>query len=396
MKDSLFSFIMNYRGKAQVIKMANELPDMSLKAIGIVRNGIKQLPKQGWDEIVSDIVVNNSLSEALDNLEEFSHIIVLYWMHQAAATGQLPTKVHPMGKRELPLVGLFATRSPHRPNPVGKATVRLLERRGNILKVEGLDAIDGTPVIDIKPYMPGYDSVTDARVPQWVVNSQSISQALLNIYHQLMARYGPQHWWPAPEPFEIVVGAILTQSAAWRNVEKAIANLKSAKALSPKALRQLSLSEVATLIHPCGYYNAKALKLKSFAHWLGEHYNDNLGKLFANETDHLRQQLLSIHGIGQETADSIILYAASKPIFVIDTYTRRIIKRIGLAPGDNSYAAYQTLFMDNLPTNAELFNEYHALLVCLAKNACRKRPLCQQCCLSNICHFYVSGHHSSI
>ena len=203
-----------------------------------------------------------------------------------------------------------------------------------------------------------------------------------------MAHYGPQHWWPAQEPFEVIVGAILTQSAAWGNVEKAIANLKATRALLPKALRQLSLSEVATLIHPCGYYNAKALKLKSFAQWLGEYYSDNLIKLFSHNTDYLRQQLLSIHGIGQETADSIILYAAGKPIFVIDAYTRRIINRIGLAPDSNSYAAYQTLFMDNLPTDAELFNEYHALLVCLAKNVCRNHPLCRQCCLNRICHYY--------
>jgi len=204
-----------------------------------------------------------------------------------------------------------------------------------------------------------------------------------------MARYGPQHWWPAQEPFEVIVGAILTQSAAWGNVEKAIANLKAAKALSPNTLRQLSLYEVATIIRPCGYYNAKALKLKSFAHWLGEYYNDNLSELFANNIDPLRQQLLSIHGIGQETADSIILYAANKPIFVIDAYTRRIINRISLAPDSNSYTAYQALFMDNLPTDTRLFNEYHALLVRLAKDVCRKHPLCQQCCLSNICHFYL-------
>ncbi len=202
-----------------------------------------------------------------------------------------------------------------------------------------------------------------------------------------MDYYGPQHWWPAQEPFEVIVGAILTQSAAWGNVERAIANLKAAKTLSPKVLRHLSLPEVATLIRPCGYYNAKALKLKSFVHWLGECYDDNLNKLFANNTDQLRQQLLSIHGIGQETADSIILYAANKPIFVIDAYTRRIINRIGLAPDGNSYTAYQTLFMDNLPTDARLFNEYHALLVCLAKNVCRNHPLCHQCCLSNICQF---------
>ncbi|GAI50475.1 unnamed protein product, partial [marine sediment metagenome] len=199
-------------------------------------------------------------------------------------------------------------------------------------------------------------------------------QKLLNIYHQLMDYYGPQHWWPAQEPFEVIVGAILTQSAAWLNVEKAVANLKAAKALSPKALRQLSLSELATLIHPCGYYNAKALKLKSLAHWLGEYYNDNLNRLFANTTDYLRQQLLSVQGIGQETADSIILYAANKPIFVIDAYTRRIINRIGLTPDSNNYTAYQSLFMDNLPTDAELFNEYHALLVCLGKDVCRNHP----------------------
>ncbi len=203
-----------------------------------------------------------------------------------------------------------------------------------------------------------------------------------------MARYGPQYWWPAPEPFEIIVGAILTQSAAWRNVEKAIANLKATKALSPEELRRLSLSEIAALIYPCGYYNAKALKLKSLASWLGRYYDDNLDKLFIGNTDHLRQQLLSIHGIGQETADSIILYAAHKPVFVIDAYTRRIINHIGLALNSNSYIAYQTLFMDNLPTDAGLFNEYHDLLVCLAKDVCSNRPLCQQCCLNSICRFY--------
>ena len=149
--------------------MADELSSMNLEAIGIVRNGIKQPMKPGydWERVVSDIVIDSSLSEALDNLDEFSHIIVLYWLHQAARE-RLPTRVHPRGNQELPLVGLFATRSPHRPNPVGKATVRLLERQNNILKVKGLDAIDGTPVIDIKPYIPGYDAATDATVPSWI------------------------------------------------------------------------------------------------------------------------------------------------------------------------------------------------------------------------------------
>ncbi|MFC1904667.1 endonuclease III domain-containing protein [Chloroflexota bacterium] len=217
------------------------------------------------------------------------------------------------------------------------------------------------------------------------MDNQSLSQNLLNIYHRLMDYYGPQHWWPAQESFEVIVGAILTQSAAWLNVEKAIANLRAAKTLSPEALRELSNAELAMLIRPCGYYNAKALKLKALAHWLGKYYNDSLDRLFASNIEHLRQQLLSVHGIGQETADSIILYAADKPIFVIDAYTRRIISRLGLAPESNSYSVYQALFMDNLPVDAGLFNEYHALLVCLAKETCRKRPLCQQCCLDNIC-----------
>ena len=219
------------------------------------------------------------------------------------------------------------------------------------------------------------------------MGGQAISRTLLNIYQRLMAQYGPQYWWPAQEPFEVIAGAILTQSAAWGNVEKAIANLKGAKALSPRTLRQLSLPKLAKLVHPCGYYNAKALKLKSFVFWLGNHYDDDLDRLFANNTDDLRQQLLSIHGIGQETADSILLYAANKPIFVIDAYTRRIINRIGLAPEKDSYGAYQAFFMENLPPDTQLFNEYHALLVCLAKSACRRRPLCSQCCLSDMCHF---------
>ena len=148
--------------------MVNELPPMTLKAIGIVRNEIKEPSHQDCEKVVSDVVIDSSLTESLDGLDEFSHIIVLYWMHRATAAEPLPAKVHPMGKGELPLVGIFATRSPNRPNSVGKATVRLLQRRGNTLRVEGLDAIDGTPVIDIKPYIPGYDSITDAKTPQWI------------------------------------------------------------------------------------------------------------------------------------------------------------------------------------------------------------------------------------
>jgi len=223
------------------------------------------------------------------------------------------------------------------------------------------------------------------------MDDQSLGQSLTDIYRRLLGRFGPQHWWPAEEPFEVIVGAILTQSAAWGNVEKAIANLKAAGALSPTKLRRLQLPRLAKLVHPCGYYNAKALKLKSFAFWLGNHYDDNLNRLFAIDTDDLRQQLLSVHGVGQETADSILLYAAGKPVFVIDAYTRRTLSRIGLTPEKDSYAGYQAFFMEHLPLDAELFNEYHALLVRLGKEVCRRRPLCPRCRLSDICQFYLEG-----
>ena len=152
--------------------MANELPGMTLKAIGVVRNEIKERSPAGrdwWAKTISEIVIDSSLTEALDGLEGFSHIIVLYWMHQAAARKE-PLKIHPRGRMELPLTGFFATRSPNRPNPIGKATARLIQHHGNVLRVEGLDAIDGTPVIDIKPYIPRYDSVDDAKVPPWITN----------------------------------------------------------------------------------------------------------------------------------------------------------------------------------------------------------------------------------
>jgi tRNA-Thr(GGU) m(6)t(6)A37 methyltransferase TsaA len=148
--------------------MPNEPPAMSLRAIGRVSNGIKQPIRHGWRDVVSEITINSELTEALDGLDEFSHIIVLYWMHQLDPGRKLPLKVHPMGNQDLPLTGRLATRSPSRPNPVGQATVELLERRANVLRVKGLDAIDGTPVIDIKPYIPGYDSADNASAAKWM------------------------------------------------------------------------------------------------------------------------------------------------------------------------------------------------------------------------------------
>ena len=150
--------------------MADELPTITLKAIGIVRNELKQPPVRidRW-EVVSEIVIEPSLTEALDGLEEYSHITVLWWMH-LLPSGEVTLKVHPMGREEFPLKGLFALRTPNRPNRIGKTTVRLLQRQGNILRVKGLEALDGSPVIDIKPYIPRYDSATDAKVPPWITN----------------------------------------------------------------------------------------------------------------------------------------------------------------------------------------------------------------------------------
>ncbi|MBN1643211.1 MAG: endonuclease [Dehalococcoidales bacterium] len=182
-----------------------------------------------------------------------------------------------------------------------------------------------------------------------------------------------------------MVGAILTQSTTWKNVEKSISNLKKARVMTPSALRRISVGELAELVYPSGYYNAKSAKLKALVDWLSDTCEDNLDELFARDINVLRRQLLSVHGIGPETADSVLLYAANRPVFVIDAYTRRIAGRIGLSPKDDTYEAYQGLFMENLPRETQLFNEYHALLVHLGKDVCRKRPLCEKCCLFEIC-----------
>jgi endonuclease-3 related protein len=208
---------------------------------------------------------------------------------------------------------------------------------------------------------------------------------LLKIYDLLFQRYGPQHWWPGDSPFEVMAGAILTQSAAWQNVEKAIINLKAAGVLSPSALREIPTLELAQLIHPVGYYHTKAFKLQALVRWLRASCGDNLDRLFALETADLRQQLLAVHGIGPETADSILLYAGNKPVFVIDAYTRRIFSRLGLKPEHDTYDDWQIYFSGTPPQNTQLFNEYHALLVRLGKEACRKKPVCDNCCLREIC-----------
>lgn len=213
------------------------------------------------------------------------------------------------------------------------------------------------------------------------------ARALSDIYGRLYGRYGPQHWWPGETPFEVVIGAILTQSTAWSNVEKAIVNLKAANALDPESLYSIPIDDLAILIRPSGYYNAKAVKVKSFIERLHDTYDSDLDRFFELDTSSLRQELLSIHGIGPETADSILLYAAYRPIFVIDAYTKRIMSRLDIAPANDSYESLQRLFMENLRHEERLFNEYHALFVRHGKEACRKSPICDECCLLDLCAF---------
>ncbi len=216
--------------------------------------------------------------------------------------------------------------------------------------------------------------------------AEPIRTILTDVYERLLTAYGPQHWWPGETPFEVIIGAILTQNTAWTNVDRAIRNLKAAGVLSAAALRNLPQDELATLIKPSGYFNAKARKLKELVRWLGERCGDDLGALFATETGGLREELLKVHGIGEETADSILLYAGEKPIFVIDAYTRRIFERLGLQPRrGNRYGDYQALFMENLPPETRLFNEYHALIVRLGKDICRPAPRCGDCPLNLEC-----------
>ena len=203
------------------------------------------------------------------------------------------------------------------------------------------------------------------------------------VYRRLHARYGPQHWWPARTPFEVVVGAVLTQNTAWSNVERAIANLDAAGALTPKALLALPPPALAALLRPSGYFNVKAGRLRAVCAW----YADQGGhpRLRRWSTARLRAALLGLHGVGPETADDILLYAFGRPVFVIDAYTRRLFARLGLVDGDEPYSALSTGFERALGGDAPLFNEYHALIVRHAKEACRPRPRCAGCCLRRLC-----------
>ena len=206
------------------------------------------------------------------------------------------------------------------------------------------------------------------------------------VYRSLFARFGSQHWWPGDSPFEVMVGAILTQNTAWTNVEKAIANLRANEALSAEAIAAAPLPQLAEWLRPSGYFNVKAERLQTFCRWLLE--PGRLQQLEQLPTQELRHALLSVKGVGPETADDMVLYAFERPVFVIDAYTRRLFSRLGLISGAEGYETLRALVEDAFGRSAEqvaLFNEFHALIVVHAKDFCRKRPQCKGCPLGRRC-----------
>ena len=208
---------------------------------------------------------------------------------------------------------------------------------------------------------------------------------VLLVYERLLEHHGPAGWWPGETAFEVCVGAILVQNAAWSNVEKALGRLRGADRLSYEGLAGLPAADLAELIRPAGCHNVKAARLAAFVAWLGRACGGRVEAMAGRDPRALRAELLDVHGIGRETADSIALYAAGLPLFVIDAYTRRVFARLGLVSGDEPYDALQRFFMSALPPDAALFNEYHAQIVTLAKEICRPRPLCDRCPLDRLC-----------
>jgi endonuclease-3 related protein len=213
-----------------------------------------------------------------------------------------------------------------------------------------------------------------------------LENSIRRIFDLLHTHYGPLHWWPAETPFEVCVGAILTQNTNWTNVEKAIANLKREQLLDPLALRDVPIARLAGLIRPAGFFNVKSNRLKEFVSWLFDSYEGSMAGMFSGDWRELRKELLTVRGIGRETGDSILLYAGHKPSFVVDTYTKRLFTHLGLITAQADYEEVRTLFMRNLPADAELFNEYHALIVQHGKEHCRKKPRCTGCSLHFLCH----------
>jgi endonuclease-3 related protein len=210
---------------------------------------------------------------------------------------------------------------------------------------------------------------------------------LLKIYAALKRTNGHQRWWPAKTPFEVMIGAILTQNTSWTNVEKAIGNLRKSGVMSYRALSAIGKERLASLIRPSGYYNQKAKKLKNFLSFLKREYKGSVTAMKKTDTSEIRKSLIAINGIGPETADSILLYALKKPSFVIDAYTLRIFQRLGFLNDGIDYETARGFFMSVLPVDTDLYNDYHAQIVVHGKNVCRKKPVCSICPLKGFCSY---------
>lgn len=209
---------------------------------------------------------------------------------------------------------------------------------------------------------------------------KSEQKLLLEIYRRLLAHFGHRHWWPARTPFEVMVGAILTQNTAWANVEKAIANLRAARALTPRALAAVPPAKLREFIRPSGYFNQKEKKLRAFLdYFLAPPYRGSVARLRRAEAGRVRAELLAVWGIGPETADSILLYALGRPVFVVDAYTRRVFGRLGLTDPAAEYDELQAYFTVQLPADTQLYNDFHAQVVELGARYCKARPDCAGC-----------------
>ncbi|MGO9953715.1 MAG: endonuclease III domain-containing protein [Dissulfurispiraceae bacterium] len=206
--------------------------------------------------------------------------------------------------------------------------------------------------------------------------------SLREIYDKLYGFYGPQRWWPGDTSLEVAVGAILTQNTNWNNVEKAISNLKEHKMLNAKVINHMPVDQLAFRIRSSGYYNVKANRLRAFIDFLIGRYGGSMARMKKGRTETLRRELLAVNGIGQETADSILLYSLCKPVFVIDAYTKRVLSRHGIMDVNASYEKYQEIFHRDLDEDVTVFNEYHALLVKVGKEHCSPQPVCEGCPLS--------------
>lgn len=209
-----------------------------------------------------------------------------------------------------------------------------------------------------------------------------MKKELADIYRRLSEHYGPTHWWPGDSPFEIAVGAVLTQNTAWTNVERAIVNLKRERLLNPKAILESSDDLLHEALRPSGYFRVKTIRLRSFCRYLIEQYKGSMARMAKQPLEVLRKELLAVDGIGPETADDILLYACNKPIFVVDAYTRRILSRHGLVPAKGDYHDLQRVFHQNVRADVHVYGEYHGLIVFTGKDFCRRNPKCENCPLS--------------